>query len=1064
MRKILSTIITLLITVVSYSQVQEAWAVSFNYANPSRDVANVNAVDQYGNVYVAGVNAPGGASDDYITIMKYDTHGNELWRHTYGGDLEFFYQMHPVALVLDNENVYVAATSNVHDKVFIVLKYDLDGHFRWLKQFAGVGDFDWGHATDMAVDPTGNVYVTGFISEEAGIDPEQLVSNYFTVKLDALTGDQKWVKTYNGAEPGNGINIPSSIAVDPTGNVYITGKSSLNGEFDIATIKYNTSGSTQWVQRYNGAGNGEDAGNDIALDANNDVYVAGYTAISSSNRDRLAIKYSGTSSDQLWIKISGASNVNEGSNLVLVDGDQNIYVTDYSYRTAKYKSDGTELWANNYTHSIASAMDIAVDGENNVYVTGKNSQSLATLRFNSGNGSTHWEKIFGPEGGDFLFLFRPKTSIAVDVSGNVFVSAGWNQVADDPDPSDFVTIKYTQCNITCPSNITVNNDPGKCDAVVTFADVTYTGDCGGTLTYSHASGATFPVGTTTVTVTSDETGASCSFTITVNDNQLPVLICPANKSVNMNAGVCYATVDPGLATATDNCSATVAGVRSDNLALNANYPGGVTTITWTATDPSNNTSTSLQTITVVDNEPPVIAGESASVVVLSPSNHTMRDVAISYTVTDNCAATTTLSIISNEPVNGTGDGDTDPDYIVTDNRNVKLRAERSANGNGRIYTVTITATDGSGNTAIKTVEVKVPHNIKNPHSGQPFKVGSTVTFEGEFWDKTGNTHSAKWLIDENTTVKATVTEPAGNKNGKVTGTYKFTAPGVYKLQMNVTDQKGITHYSNTAGDLEAIVVIYDPNGGFAYGGGYYNSPAGALRSSPSATGKASYGFTLNYFKNSTYPKGETQFDFKVGSFEFNALNFEYLVINNSMSQFKGTGKIIGGQSGVGFTMTVVDGQLDGSGVDKIRMKIYNRSNGSIIYDNQPGASDAALPTQAVGTNSTIVISGTNSSLTQSNTTQKAEMEATAPEVSGGLDVIAFPNPSVGNFTINVKSNSRIDKITMHVIDMYGRIIETRNVNARSPIRFGDRYHAGTYFVRIMQGKEYKELKLIKLSD
>jgi hypothetical protein len=44
------------------------------------------------------------------------------------------------------------------------------------------------------------------------------------------------------------------------------------------------------------------------------------------------------------------------------------------------------------------------------------------------------------------------------------------------------------------------------------------------------------------------------------------------------------------------------------------------------------------------------------------------------------------------------------------------------------------------------------------------------------------------------------------------------------------------------------------------------------------------------------------------------------------------------------------------------MKIYNKNNGSIIYDNQPGASDAALPTQAVGTNSIIVISGTNANL------------------------------------------------------------------------------------------------------
>jgi hypothetical protein len=83
------------------------------------------------------------------------------------------------------------------------------------------------------------------------------------------------------------------------------------------------------------------------------------------------------------------------------------------------------------------------------------------------------------------------------------------------------------------------------------------------------------------------------------------------------------------------------------------------------------------------------------------------------------------------------------------------------------------------------------------------------------------------------------------------------------------------------------------------------------------------------------------------------------------------------------------------------MKIYNKSNGSIIYDNQPGASDAALPTQSVGLNSTVVISGTNSSLTSANTNQKTEMEASATEVSNGLAVIAFPNPSTNNFTVSV---------------------------------------------------------------
>ena len=118
----------------------------------------------------------------------------------------------------------------------------------------------------------------------------------------------------------------------------------------------------------------------------------------------------------------------------------------------------------------------------------------------------------------------------------------------------------------------------------------------------------------------------------------------------------------------------------------------------------------------------------------------------------------------------------------------------------------------------------------------------------------------------------------------------------------------------------------------------------------------------------------------------------------------------------------------------------------------------------MGANSIIVISGTNASLTSANTSQKGEAESKVVEISNGLDVIAFPNPTTSNFTITVKGISTNDKIIMQVTDVYGRVIEARNVSTNSIFRFGDKYRPGAYFIRVLQGKERKEIKLVKLSD
>ncbi len=630
-----------------------------------------------------------------------------------------------------------------------------------------------------------------------------------------------------------------------------------------------------------------------------------------------------------------------------------------------------------------------------------------------------------------------------------------------------VTVLDKQLPVAKTKNITAQlNSSGATSITAANVDDGSTDNCGiKSMSLSKTSFDCSNVGANTITFTiidNSNNTSTATATVTVEDKIAPDVKCKNLRTAldaDGNASIVSNQIDDG---STDAC-----GIKSLSLSKTTFdcTNKGNNQVTLTATDNNNNTSTCTASVTVVDEIVPSILSITPSPAFLWPSDRKMKPVTINASIWDNCPGATyritdvsiKAGIFANDNIN--------PDWEITGDHTVNLRAEIPKKGTSRIYTVTITCTDAEGNSTTGSVDVVAGHTIISPASGATIKVGSTASLSGNYWDVPGKKHTAKWTIDENVTINGSLTEPSGQTNGTVKGSYKFNTTGVYKIQMNVTDQNGKLTYANTNDNLEAIVVVYDPNGGYSYGGGNFHSPTGALSSNPAATGDASYGFTVNYYKNATQPKGETQFGFKVGDFEFNALNFDYLVISNSMAQFKGSGKIIGGQSGVAFTMTVVDGQLDGTGVDKIRMKIYNKNNGRVIYDNQPGASDAAFPVQAVGTNSTVVIcSSSNSGLTSANTNQKAETEARIEEVPDGLDVIAFPNPSADNFTINVKASSNKEKITMQVIDMYGRVTETRNINAASMIRFGERYRPGTYFVRIIQGKKHKEIKLIKLAD
>jgi len=114
-----------------------------------------------------------------------------------------------------------------------------------------------------------------------------------------------------------------------------------------------------------------------------------------------------------------------------------------------------------------------------------------------------------------------------------------------------------------------------------------------------------------------------------------------------------------------------------------------------------------------DNPPVIISGVSVDKAVLWPPNHTMETVTVNYSATGCGAPACTLSVSSNEPIDGLGDGDTSPDWVIVDAHHVQLRAERGGTGTGRIYTIVINCTDIAGNVASSTVAVTVPHDQKN---------------------------------------------------------------------------------------------------------------------------------------------------------------------------------------------------------------------------------------------------------------------------------------------------------------------------------------------------------------
>ena len=416
---------------------------------PANSEARAMVVDASGNVYVTG--------RDYMTI-KCDSDGDTVWvRHHHESEEG---TSEASAIAVDATGcVYVTGWGESgYDTYFLTLKYTSTGDTAWVRRYRGLADGgydDW--ATALAVDGNGNVYVTGGSDYWGGsttMGDTLRWCSYATIKYTSA-GDTAWVRRYDGSgdgsESASSVDYASAIAVDSDGNVYVTGRSKgTNTSFDYATIKYTSAGDAAWINRFNGPGNRDDIATALAVDASGNLYVTGSVSNGIRGGSSYAtIKYT-SAGDTAWIRrfvhYWYTSSSHDYPTALAVDAIGNAYVTGSTeagdYATVAYTSAGEMVWAMRYAPSgYGHGTALAIDAGGNVYVTGWSDNedwllgpSSETIKYDSAG-----REVWVARASDGIPI-----GIHVDASGRVYV-AGTSTIGNE---STYTIVTYVQTPTT----------------------------------------------------------------------------------------------------------------------------------------------------------------------------------------------------------------------------------------------------------------------------------------------------------------------------------------------------------------------------------------------------------------------------------------------------------------------------------------------------------------------------------------------------------------------------------------------------------------------------------------
>ncbi len=403
------------------------WAVTYNGPGNSNDNASSMAIDNAGYIYIAGISWVSQNKSD-IVILKYNSNGTLIWSRTYNGPLG---NSDASDIAVDNQGSFFIVGSTMMPGTsndFILLKYDSSGVRQWTAIYNSSGNMR-DYAGTLELSNTGNIYCGGFTIDSTGV-----YSNYLTVKFNGA-GQFQWARTYSGR--GTSYNLLHDMAVDIQENIYVTGCSPGigTGFYDNATIKYNSSGDSLWVRRYNGPQNGLDLGNSISVGPSGNIYIAGITGTNNPiGFDFSTISYTPSGNLRWAAMYNGPGNNDDQAQNLKTDSLENVYVlgisrgvgTNYDFALVKYDSEGALLGTARYNGPGNGAdypANMVLDNIGRIYITGAatgvgTDLDITTLRYSQPIGI---EPITSEIPNDFKLYqnypnpFNPTTKIKFDV-------------------------------------------------------------------------------------------------------------------------------------------------------------------------------------------------------------------------------------------------------------------------------------------------------------------------------------------------------------------------------------------------------------------------------------------------------------------------------------------------------------------------------------------------------------------------------------------------------------------------------------------------------------------------